>query len=82
MHAEVAAVVEPGEHGIGGAADPELDRGAVGDQRRRSAPAIDLVLGQRCPPLDLDQRAVVLDHDGEPIGGHDGVAERVRARAG
>jgi len=30
------------------------------------------------PPLDLDERTVVLDDGGEPIGGDDGVAERVR----
>ena len=33
-------------------------------------------------PLDLDERAVVVDHHRQAVGGHDGVAERVRARAG
>ena len=82
VDAEVAAVVEAGEHGVGRAADAELDRGAVGDRASATCAAMTSSSGSGARRSTVDQRAVVVDDGREPIGGHDGVAERVRARAG
>jgi hypothetical protein len=77
VDAEVLAVGEAGGDGVGDAADPELERRAVGHVRRDGL-ADHVVFGGEGATLELDQRLAVLDDRVDLRDVQHGVAERSR----
>ena len=77
VNAQVALVVQTMENGLGDAADPGLQRGAVGNERGHVARHAHVHLGERLGAV-LQQRPVALHNRGDMAHVHGGFAVRAR----
>ena len=78
VNAQVLPVVERLEHGIGDAADAQLQGRAIGDQGGYVAGDASLYVGGR-DERQFKQRSGRLDHGGDFIDVQEGIAERTGA---